>query len=195
MGLPQHALSDPPMPAAFLTPDDTDSDLTQSFEYGGTALNDGTQGRMVQVWRAWIDDSGTSIKTSPISGTPVTTLLSGATNLTSVSIAFDTNMAPTLAYIENGVLKLRWFNTATELFQVDAFPGATSGKVAADDKRRSQDGASDVVFGYTLGGMLITREQRDRYEIPYEMAASGSMVLRRMGMHERLRFQFELAPS
>lgn len=194
MGLPQHLLSVPAMPAEFLVPDSTDTALTESFEYGGTALNDGTQGRMVQVWRAWIDDAGTSIKTSPISGSPVTTLLSGLTNVTSVSIAFDTNMAPALAYIENGTLKLRWYNTATEAFQVDAYPGATSGRVAADDKRRSQDGASDVVFGYTLGGMLVTREQRDRYEVPYEMAASSSMVLRRMGMHARLRFQFELSP-
>jgi hypothetical protein len=195
MSLPQHALSDPAFPAAFLVPDDMDSSLLESFEYGGVAINDGTQGRMVQFWRAWIDVTGTTIQCSPISGSPITTLVTGATNLTSVSIAFDSNMAPALAYIENGVLKFRWFNTTIQAFQTDIYTGATSGKVSADDKRRSQDGASDVILGYTRGGKLFTREQRDRYQVEYEMGPCGSLKLRRMGMHNRLRFQFELYPS
>ena len=193
MALPQNTIGATLMQAPFLSPDILDTGNSQSLESGGVAISDPSQGRLVQTWRAYITGGGTGISVEPfIAATPTTVLVSGATGITSVSLAFDSNMAATICYMESGTLKLRWFNSLTSAIQTDSYTGATSGRVSADDKRQSQEGASDVIFAYTLSGTLYWRQQRDRYLTAYTAGTSGALKLRRIGMHNALRFQFEL---
>lgn len=193
--LPSEAISAGRVPAAFLAPDVADTAMLESLESGGIALNDASGGRLVQTWRAWIDDGATSIKVSPLSGLAVTTLVTGAVNLTAVSLAFDAAMTPTVCYVEDGLAKLRWYDAANSVFVTDSFPGVTSCKVSADDKRRHQEGRSDVIFGYTRAGYLYRRQQRDRYAIERPVGPAGTRRLLRMGMAENRCFQFELVPA
>lgn len=192
--LPANAISAVTEFAPYLAPDASDVDLAESLEEGGAAINDATQGRQVQDWRAWIV-GGTSVRCAPLPDLlPETELFVGA-NITAVSLAWDSSMAPTVAYIDEGVLKLRWYNSLTELFQTDDYIGANSGKVATDDKRRSIEGSSDVIFAYTLDGILYWRQERDRYLVEYEVGVAGprgDQVLQRIGMTAINRFQFEL---
>lgn len=192
MALPYNEITSSAIQNTYLEPDETDDALLESFESGGVAISDASQGRLVQTWRAWVDGGGTSIKVSPISGDPVTELVTGGANITSVSLAWDSNMVPTICYCENAVFKLRWFNTVTNSIQTDSFEGVNSGLVATDDKRESQEGASDVIFGYTLDGVLYYRQQRDRYLVAYAVGLCLDRKLVRMGMNTKLRFQFHL---
>lgn|SRR5574341_1721717 len=188
--LPQNVVSSPPVPAPFLAPDSLDSGLLVSYELGGIALNDPSQGRMVQVWTARI--IGQTIRLSAPS-VPESTFLTLAGVLTAVSLAFDSNMQPTLTFTEDGVIKLYWFDTVAGQFVTTNFPAATSAKVATDDKRASQVAASDVIFAYTSTGVLHWRQQRDRYTIEYiagPVPLNGR--LRRLGMNEARRLQFEI---
>lgn len=189
--LPQDTVSTPPVYAPFLVPDAEDTALAVSLEEGGVAINDPSEGRQVQTWRAWVE-GGTSVRCGPEPDPEPGTELFVGVAITAVSIAWDTTMAPTVAYFDEGVLKLRWYNSLTEAFQTDDYTGCTSGKVSTDDKRSSIEGSSDVIFAYTLDGVLYWRQQRDRYLIEYTAGPSGVQVLRTIGMNSGNRFQFEL---
>ncbi len=192
--LPRNAISVVPVFAQYLAPDSVDTQELQSLEQGGTALNDPSQGRQVKTWRAYI--SGPTIKVEPlVAATPTTTLVSGAVGaLTSVSLAFDASMQPTICYIEAGLVKLRWYNTVSALFQTDSYAGVTSARVSTDDKRKTQEGVSDVVFAYVRGDVLYYRLQRDRYTVEYTVGPAVKRKLSRVGVTTNLRLQFELQP-
>lgn len=188
--LPNNAISVLPTYSAYQVPDDVDNQSTQSYEYGGTAINDASLGRLVKVWRAYCDGAGAYVAPS-ITGTPVTTLVTG-TGITFVSVGFDSSMAPALAYVQSGVFKFRWYNTLTASFQTDVHADWTSAKVSTDDKRKGVEGQSDVIVAYTRGGTLYWRQERDRYAVEYTVGASGTRTLTRLGMNVQERMQFEL---
>jgi len=192
--LPNNAISAVPKYAIYQAPDAQDGQEVQSLELGGVALNDATQGRRVRTWKAWIDDK--TIKIAPfVEMAPVTTLVTVAGTLTSVSLAFDASMAPTICYFEDDLLKLRWYNTVTASFQTDSFSGATSARVSTDDKRSSREGQSDVIFAYVRAGTLYYRQQRDRYLIERVVGAAVKRKLTRLGLTQNYRLQFELSPE
>ena len=146
--LPSNAISAVLEYAPYLYPDSQDTLEVESQEYGGVALSDPSQGRLVKVWRAYVTTaSGVStINVAPLTGGTPVTLYTGTGLITSVSLAFDSSMNPTICFIEAGALKLRWYNTLTGLYQVDSFAPANSGKVSTDDKRTGVEGLSDVIF-------------------------------------------------
>lgn len=189
--LPNNAISLVPEPASYQVPDTVDNQSVQSFEYGGIAINDASQGRLYQVWRAYLDAAGAYCAPS-VAGTPVTTLVVG-TGITFVSIGFDSNMAPALAYLQAGVMKFRWFNSVSSSFQTDTHADWTSCRVSTDDKRRGNEGQSDVIVGYTRAGVCYWRQERDRYSVEYTAGPSGLRILTRLGMGVQERMQFELS--
>ena len=188
--LPHNAISTQPTYAAYQSPDDIDNQSAQSFEYGGIAINDASKGRLYQVWRAYFDAAGAYVAPS-VAGTPVTTLVVG-TGITYVSVGFDSNMAPALAYVQNGVFYFRWYNTSISSFQTDTHADWTSAKVSTDDKRKGEEGISDVIVAYTRAGTLYWRQERDRYTVEYTVGVSGTRTLTRLGMNVQERMQFEL---
>lgn len=193
MAIPGNIIISPAIPAAFLAPDSTDTSAAESLELGGVALNDGSQGRQVQNWRGYIAAAGTQIRVQPqASGTPDTLLYTGV-NITAVSLAFDSNMQPTVAFVEDGVAKLRWFDAVGSAFVVTSYPGVTNPKVSSDDKRFSQVGASDVIFSYINAGTLYWRQQRDRYLVERAIGAvPAGFRLVTMGMNALGRMQWRL---
>jgi len=192
--LPSNAISLVPVYSPYQYPDSIDNELVESFEEGGIAIGDASQGRLVQVWRAYVT-GGLTIKVEPyIAATPTTLLVTGS-NITSVSLGFDSNMSPTICYIEAGVMKLRWFNTIGGFFQTDSYAGVDSGRCCTDDKRQSQEGVSDVIFAYTRANVLYWRQQRDRYTVEYTVGPAYGQVIDRLGMNQGLRLQFELVDA
>ena len=182
----------PTLTAQMLSPDSLEIDPMVSYESGGIALNDSSQGRLVQTWTCYLQAG--VVKIAPLSGTPVTSVFTPAGIITSLSLAFDSNMAPTIAYVEDGAVKLRWFNTLTALIQTDTFAGATACRCGTDEKRPGLEGISDVIFAYLRAGNLYYRQQRDRYLIEYTVGAvPGTFKMRRIGKNAGNRFQFELS--
>ena len=146
--LPYNQISAEPVRADYLEPDDRDTARAVSLELGGVALNDASQGRQVQPWRARINDLGTEVLIEPEDESSPATVFVTGTDITAASLAFDSNMQPALAFVEGGLVRFKWFDTISAAFVTSDYAGARTPKVCTDDKRDSQVGASDVILAY-----------------------------------------------
>lgn len=194
MALPQDVLSSEVIPSPFLGGRALPVSKTKDFETGGVALNDPSEGHQHQIWQAEIINR----ETIQVSAEEVeaSTLYSG-TDITEVSLSFDQNMRPVLAFVEGGVAKLRWFDSQASGQVVTSFGTSyLTPRVSLDDKRGTQMGNNDVIFAYLRGGNLYHRLQRDRYGVEYLLQSNvQSSGIIKMGMSRANRFQFLMGYS
>lgn len=153
---------------------------------GGVALNNPTLGRLVQTWSVEYISGAIEIRSSD--GTLVFSMTQP--NVQTISLAFDNNMSPVLAWVTTGGANLYYYDTITASYITRFFAGVDSCRVAVDDPRDFYNTKSDVIFGYTLFGVVYWRQQRDRYEIGRTVGATGQPLIR-MGpsLGNRLQFQ------
>jgi len=192
MSLPGDAAASTAVQAPLLSPDNRDrTDLLLDYELGGVALNDPSAGLQVQPWEAWSDGAHLWVAPSP-GRTPTTLLLTGS-GITEVALAFDQNMRATVAYVESGTAKLRWFDTSIGAMTTTSYAGATSPMLTLDDKRAlsTLTGTSDVLFAYIRAGSVYYRQQRDRFTIERLLGAlpPSSTRIDRIGMGANNRLQ------
>lgn len=188
--LPAQSLSTTTIQAPFLYPDNLPIGPLKDYELGGIALNDPSQGLQVQVWTAFVDGDDIMIQ----AGESPPEVLFTAAGTTEVALAFDQNMRPTVGFTQNGVPKLRWFDTVPSEQVIDEFPTVDNIRLGMDDKRVTQEQANDIIMAYTRDGGLYFRAQRDRFTIEYPLTTSlppGRLL--RVGMNEVNRFQFQFA--
>lgn len=193
MSLPGNDLSSVPVGSPLLAPDELERlSLLEDFERGGVALNDPTQGLNVRDWRAWSDGEGVWVASLPAGGSAPTLLFTGS-GITEVSLAFDQNMQATVAYVEGGTVKLRWFDTTINAMTVTSFPGAVGPMLTLDDKRPVASATNDVIFAYVRAGNAYYRQQRDRYAVEYLLgSAFGAVRILQLGMGTNGRLQFKM---
>lgn len=197
MALPNNALSTAPVPAALLTPDDRlrssllPATLLEDYDYGGVAVNDASQGVLVQPWRAYL--SGSTIYYVPEAGGTPTSVLTD-TDITELSFAFTQGMKITVAYVAAGTTKLYWYNPATLNFTTTTFAGVASPFLTLDDKRPQALTTADVLFFYVRSGVLYYRQQRDSYATERSLFTLPVGVTRivNAGMGENYRVQIQL---
>ena len=163
-------------------------------ERGGIALGDSSQGLLAQVWT--ITSNGSSIF---ISGESVaqTTLLSDS-GITEISLAFDQNMRPMVAYRALGVPKLYWYDTLLGAIVTTVLPSeTTSYYLTLDDHREGAEGGSDVLMFYLKTGSLFYRQQRDRFLTERLLSAVPVGVERilKVGLDSGLRIQIHLGQT
>ena len=192
--IPNHSLSNPALPATFLVGNVEEANDLVDFEEGGVALNDSSEGLQVQVWRIEIVGGSEFIISAP--NTMATTLFSAAGS-TEVSLAFDQNMRPAVAFVQDGVAKFRFFDALVGAQVIREYPGAVNPRCTLDDKRPSQSAASDIILAYTISGALYYREQRDRFNVEYLLSPTtpGKLVKVGMSTGNRLQFEFYGAPN
>ncbi len=186
-----------------IPPDDRErSNVRQDFERGGIALNDPTKGLNIRDWRAFINEDGTAIYAEPDDASLPPALQITGSEITEVSLAFDQNMQPTLAFVEGGVVKLWWYDTLLQSMTVTTYPGAVGPMVTLDDKRAISviNNSNDVLFAYIRDGNAYFRQQRDRYATEYLLGAVPPMDDPRimqigMGRNHRLQFKIKQPPS
>jgi len=191
MALPESQFTPTPVPGNFFPPDNRlRTSLLVDYEEGGIAIGDPSQGLQYQVWEARV--AGGVIQTRP-EGAGAWTDITSAASITEISLAFDQNMRPQVAFMAGGVCKFYWYDSASEAYVTSTFAGATSPVCAMDDKREAEVGLNDVVLFYLLAGRVIYRRQRDRYSIAYDMAAKpvGTTRIVRWGMTDQMRFTLE----
>ena len=195
MSLPGDALSATAAPSALLSPDILGRpSRVIDYERGGIALNDGTQGLDVQDWRARL--VGNEIRVAPEPYDTETTLLTLA-GITELSLAFDQNMNPAIAYLQLGQAKLYWYSTSlgamtTTILDADV----RSPFVCMDDKRAAATsmGINDVLLFYLRSNRLCYRQQRESYGTERTLAwfEGSSVTIKKAGMNNGLRMQIEL---
>lgn len=196
--LPDNVLSTTPVLSAFESPDSLERlSLTVDREMGGTALNNPTDGLLVQAWRAWLDGSDVRCATeaAAASGSPGTILFTAA-GITELSLTFDQNMRPAVAFVASGVAKLWWYDSVAGGQTTTTFATVTSPFLTLDDKRPKQQGPSDILMFYVRSGVLYYRQQRDRFNVEYTLATVPLATrVWRLGMGRGLRLQIELTDN
>lgn len=193
--IPDERLSTESQPADYYAPDNLDppSSLVD-YEMGGPGLSDATGGLRQKVWtlRAYGETGEVYISAPGV----FETLLFTAPGITELSLAFDQNMRPFVAFVQSGQAKFRWYDTVAEANQITSLdPTDISPRCTMDDKRDSATelGTNDIILTYVRGGNLYYRQQRDRFETERLLYEGVPGRLLRVGMHRgnRLQWMFE----
>lgn len=195
MSLPQSQLSATPYPAPFLSPDNhSRTSPLYDMERGGVALNDPSEGINGYDWKVWAEINVIKIARAPYDNP--TTVITTAAAIYWISLAFDQNMRPTIAYMESNKCMLYWYDTVTASPKFSAFADCTSPMLCMDDKRDGADSYNDVLFFYLRAGRLWYRMQRDRYNVEYDLGEVPTWANRidQVGMSTNGRLQVRLRP-
>lgn len=166
--MPGGVLSTTPVISGFLPPDNLPSSNTADYEMGGVGLSNATQGLLVQVWTAWLDGNPGEVGTSVWISSPNTadTQLFAMDGITEISLTFDQNMHPVIAFVAAGVAQLWWYDATIPGYSfLPLEAGAKSPKCSLDDKRplATLTATSDIILAYVLDDNLYSRIQRERY--------------------------------
>ena len=179
----------------WLEPDDRENYLLLDYEQGGIALNDPTQGLRVQAW---------TLTYAPLSADMIikdealnATVLFNRPSITQISLAFDQNMNPFVAFTEDDAGTAEpwfwWFDTDLADTVFTPLPaGAVNPVCCLDDKRETQTFSSDIILAYVLNDNLYFRAQRDRYTVEYlyYFGLPENTICKRVGMNKKNRLQF-----
>ena len=202
--MPDNVLSATPIVADFVFPDNKPYNPRIDYEHGGIALQDPTQGLRYAVWQAVCTPRGIMLSCPK---TNYWDLVVEGSGITEVSLAFSQNMFLYLAYVQNEVAYLRWYNTVTETYETMTLGTANLGnpriswvdsgnavnpRICLDDKRMSQSLVADVILMYLKKRVLCMRLERDNFAIEYELGDVGSNRLHKIGMSKNYRLRIEM---
>ena len=204
--IPNNVLAVQTERAQYLPPDDAPTDNLTSYEDGGIGIQDPSQGLQVQTWTLTSDSQGVYLSAP---NTPKTRLFTlgdiGAargkipgTPITEVSLAFDQNMRPFVAFVADALAGFWWFNsqtntmTFTDLATDVAGNKALTPRCCLDDKRPRESGNSDIILAYVRANVLYFRMQRDRYGVEYQLMDNAFFTLDQVGMNRKGRLQFRV---
>jgi hypothetical protein len=186
--LPEGSPSSTDVRAVFLQPDDAARDPLVDFEMGGIHVNDPSLGLNYQQWRAWATE--TTVRLSIVGGAEEQELF--VATVTELSLTFDQNMRPTVAFMEAGACLLYWFDPVPAenvMFNID---DAYSPFVTLDDKRDPMLQNSDIILAYLRGQSCYYRIQRERFLIEHLLQAglpSGTSRIVNFGMNRQNRLE------
>jgi hypothetical protein len=182
-----------PVKGRFLSSDHRRIERMVDWERAGVAINDASQGHNVRDWKVHVEPNTNDVVLTPEGGEPA--VLFNAHDITEIALTFDRNMRPAVAYVQEGVLKLRWYDTTIPAYSVLSFGGeARNPKLTLDDKRRVRSFESDMILAYIRDQALHYRQQRDRFEIEYTLKTglAPDEELVNIGMSRNWRLQFQM---
>jgi hypothetical protein len=198
--IPSNSLSSTLQYAPFQYPDSIPVYNTTDYQMGGIGLSDASQGLQVQAWYLFI--SGTPTNNNVVISAPNTqpTILFSAPNITEISLAFDQNMKPAVAYVSQGNPYFWWYDATIPGYTILNLPvGITNPRCTLDDKRSLEIGLgkSDIILAYINSNNLCFRQERDRYTVEYVLQSNLSTLipnptLNKIGMNLKERLQFQI---
>lgn len=184
---PHAHLSAYPVVASLVGADRLPSTDTVVYQEGPIGLADSSQGLQAQIWRGRLIGD-TFYVTSP---TTVETPLFDRRGIRQVSLSFDQNGRPLVAYLIEGDLWLYWHSTVERRFVHTLLEsGVRDGHVILPDKRAFQLENSEVGVYYTKGDQLLWRRQLERYETAHLLLQGIGGRLMKVGMNAHYRLQF-----
>jgi hypothetical protein len=160
------------------------------------AIQDPSQGLGVKLWKARAEEENVLLSAP---GTPEFIWYTHADPIKELSLSFDQNGRPCIAFVDDvGEVLLRWFDpvpNAVVNFDLGALGGITP-QVTLDDNRAFNGANSDVILGYVRAGIIRYRQQRDRFtdEITPTIGVDGPSAaatgLRHISMNSKFRLEF-----
>ena len=187
--IPGERLSSVPVPSRFIGGRAYSVTRYTDYESGGVALQDTSQGLESHIWRLRL--MGRDVVLDRDAVAPA--VLFSADGITEVSLAFDQNMRPVVAFVQNGQARLWWYDSAVNQQVFTTLPsGITTPRVTLDDKTPGGIPTSDVLLFYIRAGALYYRQQRDRYGIERLLKSGPVKPLVKVGMNAGRRVQLQL---
>lgn len=188
--LPQNALSTNPVVGNFIQGRAQTVNLLVDYESGGIGLNNPSAGMLYQIWKGELLNLRDIYISAP--NTPRTHLVSTGFACTEISIAFDQNMRPHVAYMDGSFARFYWFDPTIPGPAILTLPaGSRNPKVTLDDKREIHSSDSDIILAYMRGTSLYFRFQRERYLIERLLKTNVVGDLLKIGMADSSRVQFQ----
>jgi hypothetical protein len=198
--IPDNALSNPTLYAPFQYPDNIPVFNTTDYQLGGVGLSDASEGLQVQAW--FLSLSGTPASNNVVISAPNTQpiILFSAPDITEISLSFDQNMRPAVAYVSQGNPKFWWYDATIPGYTIiNLAAGTVSPRCTLDDKRAIDVslGLSDIILAYIYNHNLCFRQERDRFTIEYVLYPNidvliANPVINKIGMNAIERLQFQL---
>ena len=199
MALPDLVFATQSIPAVFIGGRAFPVQKHIDYEWGPIAISDPSRGSMYQIWRARMENNFVYLSAPNV---PEFVLLD-LPNVTEISFTFDQNGRHIFVYVQAGVVKMHWYDTALGDYTTTTYAGdLVTPRITLDDKREMQRGISDVVLFYVkpvrneqneiIEGALYMRMQRDRYLIEYPMATSLTGGIVKCGMMNNWRLGVQL---
>lgn len=189
--IPQNRLSTIPVQSRFVDPVSRRTMPRKDYARGGRAVQDGSEGIDVQLWT--VEVIGNDVWLSAETVAPF--IYFRRPNISEVALAFDQNMVPYVAFVQEGVAWLYWFDTAVSAMVFSSFPGMVTPRLVNDEKRMVESNNSDVILAYVSGNNLCFRAQRERFQTEHVLKASVGGTLGAVGMNSGNRLQFRVRPT
>ena len=191
--IPEGRLSVRTRPGRLLNPIPAGPD--SSIHWGPVALNNPLEGLFYQLWSVRAD-GGEIFLSAP--NRPEQLHLSRPTPVLEVSLAFDQNGQPYVAFVEeDGIARMHWYDAEIPGFAVmELEPGVLTPRITLDDARPLVIPSSDIILGYIREGLLRYRHQRNRFSEEYTLTQGegGPVVeadgLQHISMNSNLRLEF-----
>lgn len=160
------------------------------YEDGGIAIQDPSAGLLYQAWRArlindkvWVDAPNTE-----------EFVMFSAPGMTEISLTFDQSMRPALAYVQDGVSKIWWYDSGVDRMEITEIgTGIITPRITLDDKRVIASGNNqnnDIILAYVRNEKLCYRQQRERFLVERVLASGIKTGLIKVGLNRQLRLQF-----
>ncbi len=187
--IPSGGPSNPAQPSEYLERVNSTLAPLVDYEMGGIALNNASFGLWVRLWRVRVD--GDVVYLAPESGAEQPMFIRAG--ISEVALAFDQNMQPVIAFVQDGQAWLWWYDSSVPGMVFTLIAGAVNPRLTLDDKRPGQVANSDVILAYLRSGALYYRQQRDRYLTEYLFSSSppcGGLASVCMSKGGRLQFAF-----
>lgn len=145
-------------------------DRLQDWELAGAGLNDPSQGLLVKVWRGFgVRNVATGLIDVFVEAPSVAPVLlfSGA-DITELSLSFDQNMNPFVAYHQSGAAKIYWYDPLLPGMTHTVLPSGTrTMRCTMDERREAFVADSDIVLAYIRSGNFCIKYQRDRFLVEH----------------------------
>ncbi|MPS36039.1 MAG: hypothetical protein E2593_12185 [Stenotrophomonas sp.] len=159
------------------------------YEMGGIGLQNPNAGMQVKLWTLRSNGQQVTVEANDV--VPVL-LFERPGPITLVSLAFDQAMNPHVAFVEDGIAWLWWWDTVANAMTFTAIDGARTPRLGLDEKRSALLSIGDVVLAYMNQSNLCVRYQRERFGTEHVLAEGIGQELVSVGSSTAGRFQFML---
>lgn len=192
--MPDNELSTEPVRANYVGARSLTVTGSVDYEDGGKAIQDVSEGLLFQRWRARLFRAGTVDSYVMLDAPTVPEFIAlELPNMTEVSFSFDQSMRPAIAFVQEGVAKLWWYDTTVPGMTITEIgEDIITPRISYDDKRILGSrgfSISDLILGYVLNNNLYMRMQRDRFTVEYLLAEDVNPLIK-IGFSRELRLQF-----
>ena len=160
---------------------------TTSSDNGPIAIQNTSKGLMAKIWTASYNSVTGSVTLQD--GTNLFT----DTNLKELSLTFNQNAAPFIAFRSATRIKIWWYDPLLSNYTIKDVTTGDQPFCYLDERRPEFSANSDVFLLYHRDGEIFYRLQRDRFDVEYSTGIIGGtdIVIECFGMAKNNRLQIK----